>query len=331
VLAARELDLTTTWRAIQLRNGNPIARLAMLGAEQIMKRAPASTDLVAGPLGPRRAIADALKKLRAKEKKSLRVVAGDLGVSTSKLSRLENAQGKVYLPDIQYLIQYYQIDGTPQAEQLKKWTEAAQETGWWKPYGDVVAGTLDTHLAYEVNAVVERVYTIPFVPVLLQTLSYAQAVLRDMEHRPETEIRKLLEVRVRRQQALSRSEGRLRLLAVTHETTLRQVVGSRSVMREQLDALLEHSERPNVDLRVMPFTAPPTFGMTCMWAYFQYSKSGASDIVSVETPSGFRSLDDPKEVRKYRSAHIQLMKVSHDKEGSLELIKSVRDEMMHTA
>jgi len=284
---------------------------------------------VTGPLGPRRAVAAALRQLREEHGKLLSDVSQDLRISTSKLSRLENAQGRPHPRDISDLIGYYQVEGTPLAGRLEEWVEAAQRPGWWTDYEDVVAGTLDAHLAYEVDAVVERVYTIPFIPVHFQTLDYARAVFRDMERRPEREIRQLLEVRLRRQEALRRREGMkpLRLVAVTHETALRQVVGSPAIMREQLDQLLERSAIPNVELRVMPFTAKPTFSMTCMWAYFQYDDSGESDIVHIETHAGFFSLGDAEEVRKYRAAHDALMKASLGKEGSLELISSVRDEI----
>jgi len=293
----------------------------------------AVVDKVTGPLGPRRAIASALRQLREEQGKLLNDVHQDLGISTSKLSRLENAQGKPHPRDIRDLIQYYRIEGTPLAERLAGWVEAAQRPGWWTDYDDLVAGTLDAHLAYEVDAVVERVYTIPFVPVLLQTLDYARAVFRDMEGRSEREIRQLLEIRLRRQEALRRREGQkpLRLVAVTHETALRQIVGSPGIMREQLDALLERSAYPNVDLRVMPFTAKPAFSMTCMYAYFQYDDSGESDIVHIETHAGFFSLGDDEQVRKYRAAHDSLMRASLGKEGSLDLIRSVRDEMTHVS
>jgi transcriptional regulator with XRE-family HTH domain len=288
-------------------------------------------EKVTGPLGPRRAIAAALRQLREDSGKLLSDVQQDLGISTSKLSRLENAQGKPNPRDIRDLIRYYQIEGTPQADRFEGWIEAAQRTGWWTDYeDDVVAGKLDAHLAYEVDAVVERVYTIPFIPVLLQTLDYARAVFRDMERRPEREIRQLLEIRLRRQEALRRREGMkpLRLVAVTHETALRQIVGSPGIMSEQLDVLLERSAAPNIELRVMPFTAKPTFSMTCMWAYFQYDDSGESDIVHIETHAGFFSLGDDEQVRRYRAAHDSLMRASLSAERSLDLIRSIRDEMI---
>jgi len=81
------------------------------------------------------------------------------------------------------------------AARLERWVKAAQRRGWWTNFDDQIIEGLDAHLAYEVDAAVERVYTIPFVPVLLQTLDYARAVFRDMEHRSEQDIQQLLAVR----------------------------------------------------------------------------------------------------------------------------------------
>ena len=284
-------------------------------------------DKVTGPLGPRRAIANAVKKLREDRGKLLTEVSRDVSLSTSKLSRLENAQGKPNPSDISHLIRYYQIEGTPLAGRLDRWAKEAQPPGWWTNYDEQVIGGLDAHLAYEVDAAVARVYTIPFLPVLLQTLDYSRAVYRDMEGRPEPEIRELLAVRLRRQEALRRRENLepLRLIAVTHESTLHQRVGSADIMREQLDELVERSTDPNVTLRVLPYSAKPVFSMTCMYALFEYKDVGESDIVHIETHAGFFSVEDAGQVKKYRGYHDALMRASLPEEESRNLIRGIRD------
>jgi transcriptional regulator with XRE-family HTH domain len=282
---------------------------------------------VTGPLGPRRGIADAVRKLREDQGKLLNEVAQDLMMSSSKLSRLENAQGTPLPRDIRDLIGYYQIEGTPLAVRLERWVRAARRRGWWADYADELNEGLDAHLAYEVDAAVARVYTLPFVPALLQTPDYARAIFRDMENRPEDQIRRLLEVRARRQEALDHREGldQLRLFAVTHESTLHQVVGSPGIMREQLNVLAERSDAPNVSLHVLPFEARPTFSMTCMYAYFEYEDAGESDIVHVETHAGFFSVEGTAQVKKYRAAHDALMRASLTEEASRERIYKIRD------
>jgi transcriptional regulator with XRE-family HTH domain len=284
---------------------------------------------VTGPLGPRRGIADAIKKLREDQGKLLNEVARDLMMSSSKLSRLENAQGTPLPRDIRDLIGYYQIQGTPLAASLERWARDARHRGWWTDYDDEVIEGLDAHLAYEVDAAVERVYTLPFVPALLQTQNYARAVFRDMESRSEEQIRQLLEVRARRREALRRREGPapLQLIAVTHESTLHQRVGSPGIMREQLDELAERSADSNVSLHVLPFTARPAFSMTCMYAHFEYRDVGDLDIVHVETHAGYFSVEDAGEVSRYRSAHNALVRASLSEEASRELIRDTRDSL----
>jgi transcriptional regulator with XRE-family HTH domain len=282
---------------------------------------------VTGPLGPRVHIAEAVKKLREDQDKTLMEVARDLAISSSKLSRLENAEGTPTRSDIIALITYYGIQNTRLAAQLERWVQAARRRGWWTDYDDDVIEGLDAHVAYEVDAAVERVYTMPFLPALLQTQDYARAVFRDMEDRSPEQIEQLLEVRRRRQEALRTREDRdpLQLIAVTHQSTLYQLVGSSRVMREQLDELAERSADPNVRLHVLPFTAKPTFSMTCMWAYFEYRDEGESDVVHVETHAGYFRVEGADQVKRYRSAHDALVRASYTEEASLELILKTRD------
>lgn len=291
-------------------------------------------DKVTGPLGPRRGIAATVKKLREDSGKNLAEVAKGLMISTSKLSRLENAQGRPLPRDIRDIINYYEIEGTPLADRLRRWVNAAQETGWWTDFDDEILGPvlgelgLDTHLAYEAEATVERAYTIPFLPALLQTPNYARAIFRDMERRSDEEIEQLVTMRIRRQDALSHREGLspLRLIAVTYESTLRQQVGSPEILREQLDALLERSEAENITLHVLPFTAKPVLTMTCMYAYFEYQGDNdlGQDVVHIETHAGYWSIEAPERVAEYRRAHDALVEASLSEDDSRALIRSLR-------
>jgi transcriptional regulator with XRE-family HTH domain len=296
-------------------------------------------DKVTGPLGPRRGIAATVKKLREDSGKNLAEVAKGLMISTSKLSRLENAQGKPQPRDIRDIIRYFKIEDTPLADRLRRWVAAAQETGWWTDFDDEILGPvlgelgLDTHLAYEAEATVERTYTLPFLPALLVTPDYARAIYRDMERRSDDEIDDLVKLRLRRQEALRHRDGLppLRLVAVTHESTLLQAVGSPEIRREQLDALLKWSEAENVTLHVLPFTAKPVLTMTCMYAYFEYQGDNVleQDVVHIETHAGFWSIENPDRVAEYRKAHDALVEASLSEDESRALIRSLRAGTPH--
>lgn len=291
----------------------------------------AVVDRVTGPLAPRRAIGAALRQLREEAGKNLQDVAEDTLISRSKLSRLENAQGRPLLRDIRDLIRYYGIEGTPQASRLLRWIKDAQRPGWWTDF-DVLLGTggLESHLAFETDAAVLRTYTLPFIPALLQTEEYATAIFRDMEGRPAEQVEQLVEVRLRRQAALTSRDGLppLRLIAVAHESSLRQVIGSPEIMHAQLDALAERPRTKNVRLYVFPFSARPVFSMTCMWAHFEYEDVDnlEQDVVNIETHAGFLNIDDPNQVARYRKYHEALVRASLSEDDSRALIRSIRDE-----
>ena len=152
-----------------------------------------------------------------------------------------------------------------------------------------------------------------------------------MKRRPADQIGPLVDIRRKRQEALKRREGLdpLKLIAVTHECTLKQIVGSPEIMRDQLNELLACSDDNNVSLYVFPFSAKPTFAMTCMWAYFDYQdpEDLEQDLVQIETPAGFWTIDDPARVAEYKKAHEALVAVSLNENDSRARIQSIRDSM----
>jgi transcriptional regulator with XRE-family HTH domain len=287
---------------------------------------------VTGPLAPRRALATALKQLREARGENLSDVAIELMFSKSKLSRLENAQSTPLPRDIRDLIRYYQVEGKPEGSRLLRLAREARRQGWWQDF-DVLSGPggQDAHVAYEADATVARTYTLPFLPALLQTADYAEAVFRDMEGRSDDEVRQLVAVRTKRQEALRHREDLppLQLVAVTHESTLRQLVGSPATMRAQLDLLAKPPAEPSVHLQVFPFSARPVFSMTCMYAYFEYKDVDdlELDVVHIETHAGFGGIDDRDRVARYRAAHEELVAASLSEEDSRALIRSTRDEL----
>jgi transcriptional regulator with XRE-family HTH domain len=283
-----------------------------------------------GPIVPRRRIADTLKSLRDESGRTLEDVAETLLISTSKLSRLENAQGSPQARDVRDLIRFYGIEDTQLADRLMRWVKASGRQGWWTDYSQTTATPgLDAHLAYESEATVARLYTIPLLPVLLQTPDYARA--QYSTHEPwwaAEEVDRLVELRERRKHALAERDGLppLKLVAVTHEAAVRQFVGSREIMRAQLDHLVERSTAPNIELRVFPLAHPPLFSMSCMYAYFEFEDDLDRDIVHIETHAGFRHIETAETVGYYRGYHDALVAASLEPGESRALIRRIQAE-----
>src|SRR4051794_13201100 len=117
-----------------------------------------------GPIVPRRRLGEELKRLRAEDGRSLEEVSRAIMISTSKLSRLENGQGSPQLRDVRDLIREYGVEDRL-ADRMRRWVTAARAQGWWSDYSFTPEGftaDLDVHVAYESEASVARVYTIPF-------------------------------------------------------------------------------------------------------------------------------------------------------------------------
>lgn len=282
---------------------------------------------VSGPVIPRRRLATELRRLRNEAGLSLEQVADDLMISTSKLSRLENAQGSPQGRDVRDLIKRYGIEDSPLADRLMRWTRAARRQGWWTDYQYESVGFasgVDSYVAYESEASVARVYTLPFIPALLQTPQYAEALYRSVEPwRSNDDVNQLVQLRMRRQDVLRGSPPQLRLIAVAHECCIRQIVGPVSVMKEQFTALLKHCERPNVEFHILPFSAPPVFASTAMWTFLEFGDSFDRDVVHVETHAGIRYIESTDQVAQYRRHYDELLRRSLSEPASQRFVHEV--------
>lgn len=285
-----------------------------------------------GPIVPRRRLAEELKRLRAEDGRSLEDIAQALLISTSKLSRLENGQGSPQARDVRDLIRAYGVDDAL-GSRMMRWVTQARRQGWWSDYeftpGGFTSG-LDVHMAYESEASVERAYTIPFFPALLQTEAYARAQYRSLEPwRSTDEVDELVRLRQRRQELLGTPEGRppLHLVAVCHETVPRQVVGDRQILRDQLRAVDADFDRDNVEVRILPFDASPPFTATCMYTYFEFADSLDRDVVHIETHAGYRLLETTESLQQYHRYFDELLRRSLTVRKSRDLIRSRRRDI----
>jgi transcriptional regulator with XRE-family HTH domain len=185
-------------------------------------------------------------------------VARQLGWAPSKISRIENHEG-VSPGDVRELLDVYGITNPDDVRPLVGMARQAQERGWWQGYGDVLPTWFATFVGLEAGAAEERDYRGGLVTGLLQTPGYARAVLsgavpggpRPGGPRPG-ELERLLALRLERQELLRQAADPLRLWAVLDAAVLRRQVGGPAVMREQLAALAEAADAPNITIQVLP-------------------------------------------------------------------------------
>ncbi|MEW2163370.1 helix-turn-helix transcriptional regulator [Streptomyces sp. NPDC007084] len=108
-------------------------------------------------------------------------------------------------------------------------------------------------MEYSEQAVSIGVYAAHVMPGLLQTESYARAVLSvGLTLSSEATLEERLAARMGRQERLD-SADRPDLWVILDEAVVRRPVGGPAVMREQLERLLVAAAEPNITVQVLPF------------------------------------------------------------------------------
>jgi hypothetical protein len=267
----------------------------------------------------RRELGALLRALRTERGWTAEQVVGQLGLgmSTSKLSRLETGHRGASARDVNQLCDLYEVDGEQRQRMLELAREGKQRA-WWQPLGLPYS----TYVGMEAEATSISDYGLGMIPGLLQVPEYARAVVRatlpDLE--PEA-VEQRVQGRMTRQQLLFLSDGP-RFEAVVDESVLHRVVGSPAIMRSQLKRLLELSELPNVTLRVIPYEAGALPAGNNKFIILSFAQPAVLDVVFIEGLTGDLYLDDPVEVETYRATYRALVRLAADPDVTRETIEA---------
>jgi transcriptional regulator with XRE-family HTH domain len=260
-----------------------------------------------GPVGARRRLGAELRRLRTKADLHLDDVARLMRCSTSKISRLETGKGGApKLPDVRELMRIYGVTSDTEQDMLLRLVDEGRIHGWWEPLTDGVQAerfVLDApgrYAALENDAVAVHSFELTILHGLLQTPDYSRAVMRAvLAHHGAGEIERLVELRQRRQKALT-LEPPLALSVVLDEAVIRRPVGSPSIMADQLDALLERTALPNVTVQIFPFHAGFHRSHHGSFVVLEYAADVGGDLVYIEGHAGDTYLDNPDHVTLYK-------------------------------
>ncbi|MEU8173484.1 helix-turn-helix transcriptional regulator [Microbispora hainanensis] len=253
------------------------------------------------PTVRRRRLGQELRRLRERADLTGDQVAARLGWSAAKISRIETARTSPRTSDVEALLVIYMVDSRQRQELLALHRDATRK-GWWEDYRDSLPKEYTTFLGLEAEATAARAWEPQVVPGLFQTEAYVRAMMESGQ-RSTLElpggVRSRIEVRMARQQAVLRAESPLAISAVLEESVLLRRFGDHEVMREQLRRLIEVSELPNVELRVLPLDAdhPINTGAFCHLKVPDFH-----DVVYLEALLGGRLVEDEAIVYRYEVA-----------------------------
>ncbi|MFD7719136.1 helix-turn-helix domain-containing protein [Streptomyces sp. NPDC059814] len=166
-----------------------------------------------------------------------------------------------------------------------------------------------------------RSYSSWFVPGLIQTYRYTEAVLRAVQRRRVhvDDVAGAVAVRMERQRVLH--EGGRRFAFLVEESVLRNGLGGTDVLAGQLAHLLTVGSLPNISLGVVPMRADrarmPVEGF---WIF-------DAEQVNVELVSGHLTLTEPSDVGAYADAFGELADLAVYGASARALITSAMDSL----
>ncbi|MEU0910742.1 helix-turn-helix domain-containing protein [Streptomyces althioticus] len=277
-----------------------------------------------GPTTRRRQLGADLRRLRELAGLTLEEAGARVGISKATLSRYETKEGVVKWPAVDALCREY---GATDEERLAlvELAKGARIQGWWRSLADPIPESMNLMLTLEDEVVREDHYACMYVPGLLQTRAYAEAVHRASEVRcEEREVQHMVDIRMKRQELLQR-EDPPHLWAVIDEAALRRRVGGREVMREQLTHLLTMAERSRITVQVLPFARGAHAAAVGSFAVLR-GQAPELDVVYVDLLGGGLFMEKPEELERYKLAFEYLSAQALDFESSTDLMDRISKE-----
>ncbi|MFI0470305.1 helix-turn-helix domain-containing protein [Saccharopolyspora sp. 5N102] len=203
----------------------------------------------------RKNLADTLKQLRKAAGLSGERLAVRAAMSQSKISRIESGKTLPTVADVERIMTALDVPADAREELLSLTRSANVEytslrssarLGIWRSQAEIKALT-------ESASTVRQF--LPAIPSgLIQARDYARAVLTPgVEGRPARDIDRAVQARLDSQDTLN-NESRVFCFLLT-EQAVRLKRAAAGVMVEQLQHMAEVSQRPNVDLAILPNAA----------------------------------------------------------------------------
>jgi transcriptional regulator with XRE-family HTH domain len=279
----------------------------------------------ATPTVRRRRLGKELRKFRTASQLKLEEVAELMGEkwNYSKLSRIEGAIGKINAPEVVRLLGHYGVTDPEVVGPLEELARNAGKRGWWNAFGEIaVPQTLEDLIEAEETATTIRAYYGTALPGWLQTAAYAREVTEASAWQLSKEQRaSIVDVRMNRQAVVNRPENPPKLLFVLHEALLvQQCVSDPSLMRDQLERLLEWGARENVTILVVPMTAWLHPGNAGNFALFQFPKPWPT-LVMTEGQGRMQYEEADEVAEKFTESLDRIMAAALPADQSRELIK----------
>ncbi|MFC4471564.1 helix-turn-helix domain-containing protein [Streptomyces xiangluensis] len=250
------------------------------------------------PTGRQLRLGAELRKLRERAGLTSTQASRLLGVQQNQISNTEAGRAGVSPERVRTLACHYECGDKALVEALSDM--ATERTrGWWEEYREILPAALLDLAEVEHHATMLRTAVTVHIPGLFQTTEYAREIFRqDVPEMSPPDIEHRVSFRIKRQAVLYRDSPTPHQ-AIIHEAALRMKFGGPSVTRTQLQHLLDMSERPHIDIHVIPFDAG-TFPGSGQSIYYSKGPVPQLDTVNLDQSHGPAFVDSEAQLDKYR-------------------------------
>ncbi len=246
-------------------------------------------------------------------------VAETLGMSASKISRIETGNRGLHVADVAALLGLYRVPER-RREELLDLVGKADERGWWQSQGTGLPELWKSLIDFESRATRIQNYEALVVPGMLQTADYTAAVISGINKAvTEAELGNLVASRMARQSLLRRFG--LSFLAVIDEGALHRAIGEPGVVRRQLRHLADIAEHPSITIRVVPLATGAHAGLRGPFVILDFADEPS--IVHIENHATSLFLEEKEDLAAYRMALGNILNETLTPAGSAELIAAL--------
>ncbi|MGH3950076.1 MAG: helix-turn-helix domain-containing protein [Pseudonocardiaceae bacterium] len=267
-------------------------------------------------------LAGTLRKLRKAAGLSGERLAVRCAMSQSKISRIESGRALPTVLDVDRILTALEVPGEIATELLALARRANVEHTSWRSVAEMGLWRKQAELKSVAEHSKEVRHFLPAIPSgLLHVPEYARAALSaKVCSDPVRDVEKAVKARLDRQAVLD-DPSRSFVFLMT-EQAVRWKRASRNVMARQCDHMVELSERPNIDIAVVPHSAEvPGAPMN---SYVIYDDR----LVIAELFSGEVALRDPRDVRYHLDLFDFFLEHALTGSRSTAFLLSVRDDFM---
>ncbi|MBT2397926.1 Scr1 family TA system antitoxin-like transcriptional regulator [Streptomyces sp. ISL-100] len=278
------------------------------------------------PTGRQRRLATEVRRMREQAGISIQDAAGMLGADRTMISNVEAGRTGLSEERVRQLACHYKCPDSGLIEALAAMAGTRRGRGWWDEYrGKLPDGHLDVS-ELEWHATRIRTAQTVHLPGLFQTEDHARAIFDfAVPKLPRLEVELRVAHRMGRQ-AILVGDHPTPYLGIIHEAALRLEFGGRNVARAQLDHLADASERDNITLLVIPFSAGAFHGAGQSILYAEGAVPQL-DTVQLDTSFGAHFVDAPTPLENYRCLLDLMERSALCAAESQKLIRSIAREL----